>query len=371
MIPAKEVEVSFAMAKAGHLSCDSGKLYAYFCFMPFSADASLETFVRELPKTETHLHMEGACPYELLQAKDPVKYVDSPVFWDDDFRYESFDQFMEWYAEYCMTFFISAQRYHDAAKIVLENCVAQGCRYVETSFHLPVLLSIQDSGPVLLDAIRSAAPNGLELRIFAGMCHDDYKDAGLELIEECLTWESLDGIDLHGPEYIPLEPWTADVWARARQAGKFTKAHAGEFMGADFMDLVLDELKVSRIEHGVRSVENPATVQRLIEEEVALDVCPISNLKLAVDGVTSMAAHPIRRLFDAGVTVTINSDDPLFFGNRLSEEYFALNQELNFTLEELARIAGNGFKVALLDEHKREKYHNELAAFCGENGFAL
>ena len=335
--------------------------------MPYTADPALERFVRHLPKTETHLHMEGACPFELLQKLDPVKYVNPPAFWDDDFRYDSFDQFMHLYEDYCSTFFTSAQRYGEAAKIVLGNCAAQGCRYVETSFHLPVLLFMEDKGPTLLDAIRSAAPPDLELRIFAGMCHDDYKEAGEELIEECLTWEGLDGIDLHGPEYIPLEPWTADVWERARQAGKFTKAHAGEFMGADFVDLILDDIKAQRIEHGVRSFENPATVQRLVEENITLDVCPISNVKLAVDGVTSMTAHPIRQLFDAGVSVTINSDDPFFFGNRLSEEYFALHQELGFSLPELTQIAGNGFDVALVGESKRKAFQEELKGFCEEN----
>ena len=183
------------------------------------------------------------------------------------------------------------------------------------------------------------------------------------MIEECLSWDGLDGIDLHGPEYTPLEPWTSDIWERARQAGKFTKAHAGEFMGADFVDLCLDELKVNRIEHGVRSVENPATVKRLVDEGVALDVCPISNVKLAVDGVTSMATHPIRQLFDAGVKVTINSDDPFFFGNSLREEYYALNQQLGFTVTELVQIARNGFDVALISDALRNTFVSELDQF--------
>jgi adenosine deaminase len=334
--------------------------------MPYTADPDFESFVRDLPKTETHLHMEGACPYELLKQMDPVKYANPPAFWADDFRYESFDQFMVWYGEYCAAFFNSAQRYHEAMKIVLGNCVDQGCRYVETSFHLPVLLGMEDSGPTLIDAVRSAAPEGLELRIFAGMCHDDYKDAGLELIEECLTWEGLDGIDLHGPEYIPLESWTADIWQRARDAGKYTKAHAGEFMGADFVDLVIDEIGAERIQHGVRSVEKDETVQRLVKENIALDVCPISNLKLAVEGVTTMSVHPIRKLFDAGVKVTINSDDPFFFGNRLSEEYYALNQDLGFSKKELTQIAGNGFDIALVDEGARQKFKDELAGYCAD-----
>ncbi|HEY5753389.1 MAG TPA: hypothetical protein VIT21_09585 [Chthoniobacterales bacterium] len=128
------------------------------------------------------------------------------------------------------------------------------------------------------------------------------------------------------------------------------------------VELTLDQLSVTRIEHGVRSVENPSTVARLIREGVTLDVCPISNVKLAVKGIPSMAAHPIRKLFDAGVSVTISSDDPFFFGNSLSEEYYALHQDLAFSKAELVTIAANGFKAALLPEHKKKQLLAELAA---------
>ncbi len=338
--------------------------------MPYRAEPALAEFVQRLPKTETHLHIEGACPFELLRKMDPKRYAAPPPFWNDAYRYASFNQFMDLYVEYCAAFFTSAERYHEAARIVLAKCAAQGCRYVETSFHLPALLFMADSGPDVIRALRAAAPAGLELRVFAGMCHNDYTGAGRELIEDALRWPELDGIDLHGWEDIPLEPWTADVWARARVAGKFTKAHAGEFMGADYVDRTIDELKVTRIEHGVRAIENPATVARLVREGVALDICPISNLKLAVRGVPTMGAHPIRRLFDAGVTVTINSDDPFFFGNSLSEEYYALHRDLGFSRAELVRIAANGFRVALLPGHVKRPHLDALAAIAAETTLA-
>jgi adenosine deaminase len=239
---------------------------------------------------------------------------------------------------------------------------------VETSFHLPVLLGMRDSGPEVIRALRSAAPRGLELRIFAGMGHDDYRDAGRELIEDALGWPELDGIDLHGPEDIPLQPWTADVWARARRAGKFTKAHAGEFMGSAFLERVLDTLGVTRIEHGVRAVEDPATVARLVREGIALDICPLSNVKLAVQGVGSMAQHPIRRLFDAGVTVTVSSDDPFFLNNTLTQEYEALHAHLRFSRSEIVKLVANGFRVALVPEHVKKAWLDELAAIAAEVG---
>jgi len=335
--------------------------------MPYTASPDFTRFIEGLPKTETHLHIEGACPHALLAKLDPKRYGPRPPFWADDFRYESFAQFMDLYVEYCAVFFNSAKRYHDAAKIILQNCADQGCRYVETSFHLPTLLSMPEDGPTLLEALREAAPEGLELRLFAGMCHNDYQGESKGLIDACLAWDGLDGIDLHGPEDWELEPWTAEIWKAARRAGKATKAHAGEFMGADFVDRVIDELGVTRIQHGVRAVEDPNTVKRLASNGITLDVCPISNLKLAVEGIGAMSQHPIRQLFDQGVGVTISSDDPFFFGNRLSEEYFALHQDLEFSIEELGQIADNGFKAALVDEPKRVAYRRELADYLSEN----
>jgi adenosine deaminase len=332
--------------------------------MPYTAEPKLAEFVRQLPKTETHLHIEGACPYELLKKIDPVKHANPPPFWNEDYRYkDGLHSFMPLYIEYCQDFFTSAERYHQAAEIMLRNCAAQGCRYVETSFHLPTVLYMKDGGADVVRAIKAGAPRGLEVRVFAGMCHNDYAGPGRELIEDCLRWPELDGLDLHGLEDIPLEPWTADVWARARKAGKYTKAHAGEFMGPEFVERILDEIKPQRIQHGIRSAESAATTARLINDGIALDVCPLSNVKLCVPGVTSLAKHPFRRLFDAGVTVTVNSDDPFFLGNSLSEEYYALHSVHGFTPAELGKVAANGFRVALLPDNVKKAHLADLALY--------
>jgi adenosine deaminase len=161
-----------------------------------------------------------------------------------------------------------------------------------------------------------------------------------------------------------LEPWTRDLWGRARSAGKATKAHAGEFGGPESVRQVLDELGVRRIEHGVRAIEDPALLVRLRDEGIALDVCPISNVKLRV--VESFAAHPLRALLDAGVLCTVSSDDPISFGNSLTDEYVSLATHMGFSRSDLARIALNGFRVALCDSETLAPFRSELEALATE-----
>ena len=313
----------------------------------YTPNQKLKEFVQSLAKTETHLHLEGSCPIELIREASPGQFDDDPLMWSDDFRYESFDQFKEMYDQFCASVFVSAEAYHKCAKIILQNCADQNVRYVETSFHVGAVIGGNISGEEIVDAVLSASPEGMEVRVFMGMCHNDYNGPGKRIIDDCISWEKLSGIDLHGPEYWPLEPWTAKVWKSAADAGKFLKAHAGEFMPASFVKRCIEELGVRRIQHGVRCIEDPEVVALIKDLDVTLDVCPISNVKLQVEGITRMSEHPIRKLFDSGVRCTINSDDPFMFGNTLSEEYYALATDLNFTEEELAKIAQNGFEVTI------------------------
>lgn len=333
----------------------------------YTADKSLEAFVQRLPKTETHLHLEGACPIELLEEYDLKVFGKKPYMWDDDFRYNSFTHFVEVFAQASNAIFNTPEAFHKCAEIVFAKCASQNCRYVECSFDLGVLTRPGMQGPEVIDAILDAAPENLEVRVFIGMRHNAYTPQTAPIIHDSLTWDQLTGIDLHGPEDLPLETWTAEIWRKAAAAGKFCKAHAGEFMPASFVERCVTELGAKRIQHGVRAIEDPAVIQRLKEQAIGLDVCPISNLKLQVEGIPNMRAHPIRQLFDQGVLCTINTDDPLMFGNTLSEEYYALAQDLNFSRAELAQIALNGFKVALWDSNEKDACIQELQEIISES----
>jgi adenosine deaminase len=319
------------------------------------AELPLREFVGLLPKTETHLHLEGALPVDLLRTVQPG--VDLS-FWDWDFKFRSFEEFLHSLLEKQAAWFTSVERYRTAASHLFRRHRAENVRYVEVSVATGALEAANLNGREVLAAIVSAAPPGLDVRVFLGVHHDGNTPAMAETLAECISWPELSGIDLHGSEDVPLEPWTAKLWRAARQHGKLTKAHAGEFCGPEFVWRVLTELEPHRVEHGVRAVEDATLVKELVRRDVALDMCPISNHRL-IPGVR-LANHPIRELFDAGVTVTLSTDDPVMFGNTVSDEYVALAEGRGFARRELVQLARNGFRVALLPEREKRRYCAEL-----------
>jgi adenosine deaminase len=148
------------------------------------------------------------------------------------------------------------------------------------------------------------------------------------------------------------------VWARLRAAGKITKVHAGEFDGAHRVREAIEQLGSTRIQHGVRAIEDPAVVALAAERGVTFDMCPVSNVKLCV--VHSLAEHPLRALTAAGVRCTISTDDPLVFANTLTGEYAALAAEAGYSRAELARLARNGWEVADVPVAKRNAMIAEI-----------
>lgn len=304
----------------------------------------MRDFIQALPKTETHLHIEGALPYELLCDRDPQRWPPDPDFRARAYRYVTFPDFERILLEHALPYFTDAWRYYEAAKTIFAKHVAQNVRYVETSFHLPVTHFLRIPGPEIVAAIRAAVPAGLEVRIFTGMLRTDLGGDLRPTIDTLHTWDGLAGVDLHGYELQPTHPDTAAVWAKLRAAGKILKCHAGEFDGPARVREAIEVLGVTRIQHGVRAIEDPAVVRLAADRGVTFDVCPLSNVGLQV--VPSLAAHPLRRLMQAGVRCTVSTDDPLCFANSLTEEYTALAGELAFTRAELAQVARNGWEVA-------------------------
>jgi len=332
------------------------------------AVGGLSSFIQALPKTETHLHIEGALPYDLLREWRPDQFPENPPFRRADYRYETFPDFERILLKNALPWFTSAERYHEAAKAIFSRHVASNVRYVETSFHLPVAGFIGVPGPEIVAAIRTAAPRGLEVRVFAGMPRNAYEGPMRAVIDDLEHWQDLAGTDLHGFEEMPTEPWSARVWKRLRAAGKATKCHAGEFGGPERVREAILQLGVTRVQHGVRSIEDPDTVSLARDRGVTFDVCPISNVRLKV--VPSIREHPLRRLRESGVRCTVSTDDPLCFANTLADEYAALAGEGGFSRRELASIAASGWEVADVPAAARAGALAEIGRLAEESGQA-
>jgi adenosine deaminase len=326
-------------------------------------DPDLLTFIQALPKTETHLHIEGALPWELLHALEPVRFPEPPASWADDFRFDSFAHFEGELLKMGIAWFTSPERYHEAARLIFQRHVEQNVKYVETSFASGVVEHLGLDGAAIAEAIRSAAPEGLDVRVFMGISRNGYTAQSRGFLDECFRWKHLEGIDLHGPESLPLEEWTPRLWRRVADEGKRVKAHAGEFGGAANVRQAIDSLGVKRVQHGVRAIEDAALVRRLADEDVVLDICPISNVKLAV--VKGFAEHPLRQFLDAGILCTVSTDDPISFGNTLTREYLTLATEMGFTRRQIAEVARNGFRVAMRETGVGAEHLRTLDAIIG------
>ncbi|MGJ3242081.1 MAG: adenosine deaminase family protein [Opitutales bacterium] len=320
----------------------------------------LRAFIRSLPKTETHLHIEGALPVEMLQRHNPVAFPEDwePIGWPPDYKYPDFKTFETYLLEHATQVFTSADQYHEAAKIILRRCADEGCRYVETSFHSGICNWLDIAGNDIVEGILAAAPAGMTVRVYTGMLRFDDSPEMMAVLNDTPNWEHLAGVDLHGPEPYPLMDWTIDIFRANREAGKVNKAHAGEFGPAGNVREVIEKLDVRRVEHGVRAVEDPEVVRLLLDREVTLDVCPISNVKLNV--YDRMPDHSLRQLVDAGVRCTINTDDPFSFGNRLSDDFLAIANDQGFSRRELVQLVRNGWTVALMDEAHKQPFLDEL-----------
>lgn len=326
--------------------------------------ASIDAFIESIPKTETHLHIEGALPYELLTELDPERFPVDPEFRRPDYKFESFVDFENLLIEHAVVWYTSAERYHLACRRIFEKLAQANVKYVEASLHLAMTEFIGADGKELASAIKSAAPEGMQVRVVGAFVRNGLTEKMKPIIESCHTWDELDGIDLHGQEWLDLEDWALPVWKRFKEEGKITKAHAGEFGGAESVVEVLDKLGVERVQHGVRAVENPALVGRLADEGIILDICPISNEKLRV--FNRMEDHSIRELHEAGVTCTVSTDDPLCFANTVVDEYRALASQLGFSKQELSEIAKNGFRHARMEESLKTNYIAQIDALASQ-----
>jgi adenosine deaminase len=324
-----------------------------------------DAFIAALPKAELHLHIEGAVPWELARARNPA-LPPIPPWWDDAFVFHDFAvDFAQAMRACYLPVLRTVDDYAQVAAMVLADLAAQNVRYAELSFSSRYLAQQGLAVADVARAIKQAAPAGIVVLVYAGISREQLYPLDDPLVQAILAAPELDGLDLHGDERrCGATPYAA-VFAAAGERGLRLKAHAGELAGAGAVAETLDALGVTRIEHGVTAAGEPALVERLIAEEVTLDMCPTSNVKLGA--VPSLAEHPIHLLHRRGVRVTVNTDDPTIFGCSLTDELQLLVDRLGFSLVDIAQLQTNAFRVARLPQAIRAKILAEVAGLLARS----
>jgi aminodeoxyfutalosine deaminase len=318
-------------------------------------------FARGIPKAEIHLHLEGSVGPDTLAevlrragggAIDPDAL--RPLYHHHDFRH-----FLQNFRELCGYL----RRPHDFAIITeaLSRRLQQdGVQYAEVMCSPTIFTRAGLPLSEMMDAVSAAArrrtaEGGPRLRFL----FDGVRQFGPESLQElvemagaCRHYDVI-GVGLGGDERSLPAAVFADAYREARRRGLRTTMHAGEFDGPRSVWEALETLQVDRIGHGIRAVEDPLLVQALARRRVPLECCPSSNLGTGV--VRAWSAHPLRRLHDAGVVVTVSSDDPALFGSSVAEEWGVLETRLGFSRSEVLEIGRRTVEATFLqDDDKRE-----------------
>src|SRR6478672_12576495 len=322
----------------------------------------MDTLIKQLPKCELHIHIEGSLEPELMFALArrngiSLSYPSVDAL-RDAYRFGNLQDFLNLYYQ-GMSVLITEQDFYDLAWAYLERAHADNVRHVEmffdpqghTSRGIPFATVIEGLHRAIVDAGRKLGVQASLIMCF--LRHLDEADAQ-KTLDSALTFkDKIVGVGLDSSEAGNPPSKFKHVFSRARDAGFFLTAHAGEEGPAGYVWEALDVLGVGRIDHGNHSLDDETLVARLARERMALTVCPLSNLLLRV--VQDVKAHPLRRMMDKDLVVTLNSDDPAYFGGYVNDNYRAVSDALSLKRDEIVAIVRNGFHASLMNEAEKQK----------------
>ncbi len=335
----------------------------------------IDALIKRLPKCELHIHIEGSLEPELmlaLAARNGVRLPYGSVeALRQAYRFRNLQDFLDIYYQ-GMSVLITEQDFYDLAWAYLERARADNVRHVEMFFDPQGHTSRGVAfGTVIGGLHRAITDAGRQLGVSAAliMCflrHLDEADAHRTLDSALAFRDRIVGIGLDLSEAGHPPGKFRHVFDRAREAGFFVTAHAGEEGPPRYVWEALDVLGVARIDHGNRSLEDAVLVRRLARERMALTVCPLSNLRLRV--VDDLRRHPLRRMMDNGLVVTVNSDDPAYFGGYVNDNYGAVAGALGLRRDEIVAIVRNGIEASLMTAAEKSSMVAEVDRVLSSTG---
>jgi len=332
---------------------------------------SLDTFVRGIPKAELHVHLEGTLEPEMacrLAAKHGVRLAhDSPAALRRAYAFADMQSFLDLYYAGASVLRDEAD-FHDLTRAYLERAHADGVVHAEVFFDPQAHTRRGIPFPTVVDGIQRALAGGardlgMSSRLIMCFLRDLGEDAAFATLAEAMPYRGrIAAVGLDSAERGHPPAGFARVFAAARAAGLPGVAHAGEEGPAAYVREALDLLHAVRIDHGVRSEEDPELCARLARDGIPLTVCPISNVRLRI--FDTIADHNLKRLLDRGLCVTVNSDDPAYFGGYVAENYRAAAAALALDHSDVVRLAKNSFTASFLDPSETRAWQARIDEYA-------
>ena len=326
-----------------------------------------DDFIRRLPKAELHIHIEGSFEPELMFEIAQRNGVRIPFDSVDAVRaaydFEDLQSFLNIYYQ-GMAVLQREQDFYDLTFAYLTRASQDGIVHAEIFFDPQGHTSRGIEFATMLDGIWRALEDGRnELGVSSRliMCflrHLNEEDAFEALRQAMPHRDRITGVGLDSSEVGHPPSKFERVFNQARDAGFIAVAHAGEEGPPSYVREALDLLRVARIDHGNRALENPELIERLAKEQIPLTVCPLSNLKLCV--VQDIREHPLKRMLDAGLMATVNSDDPAYFGGYLLDNYSAVRDALKLDTEDIVTLAKNSITASFADEEEKVRWIEDI-----------
>ncbi|MGW1841699.1 adenosine deaminase [Streptomyces sp. NPDC001966] len=326
-----------------------------------------------LPKAELHLHIEGTLEPELAFALAARNNVELPYADTEELRtaylFDDLQSFLDLYYA-LMAVLRTEQDFEELADAYLARAAAQGVRHAEIFFDpqahtargVPIGTVVEGLGRAL---DRSEERHGISTRLIMCFLRDESAESAMETLEAAKPYLhriSAVGLDSAEVGHPPVK--FREVYEAAAALGLRRVAHAGEEGPPEYIREALDVLGVERIDHGLRCMEDPELVERLVADRVPLTLCPLSNVRLRA--IDTLEEHPLRAMMDAGLLCTVNSDDPAYFGGYVGDTFHAVHEALGLDQERLRTLARNSFEAAFLDhdEERRARYLSEVEAYA-------
>ena len=334
----------------------------------------INNFIEGIPKAELHLHIEGTFEPELMfkiaqRNNIPIDYNSIDEL-KKAYNFNNLQEFLDMYYAGAKVL-IHIQDFYDLTWAYLTKVHEQNLIHTEIFFDPQTHTDRGVSFNTVIQGIHSALEDGKEKLGISSkliMCFLRHLDeaAAFETLNQALPYKNwIAGVGLDSSEMGHPPSKFERVFSKAREEGFITVAHAGEDGPAEYVWEAINLLKVSRIDHGNQSLDDDQLIKHIAEKQIPLTVCPLSNLELKV--VNDLKDHPLMKLMEAGIMVTINSDDPAYFGGYVNENYACIASALNLSKKQITELAKNSIKSSFLPDGDKEKIIMQIEEYYNNN----